>query len=126
MKKNQINEDGLAWCSNHQQWLPTNQFGANKNKPSMLSDLCNTCKSESNAQHNLDHWVVYWLKNGRVGLTNRPYFRMASHRTTGYDTRSYKILAICYCKDEAQDIEALYQLRSKFHGYKADNKTRLN
>ncbi len=57
----------------------------------------------------LDHWIVYELKCGYIGITSSPHGRMRFHKYAGRDVSDYITLAVCYCKREAAEFEALYQ-----------------
>ena len=118
MKKNEIhNVEGIkvAWCCNHKEWEPISEFGSNKIRNSGLAAICKASKAIQNAQENnkrnLDHWIVYELSNGRIGQTNRPYFRMSEHKHQRRieSIKDYEVIAITHSKAEAHILESLYQ-----------------
>ena len=57
----------------------------------------------------LPYWIVYELKGGHIGQTNQPEHRKRGHRVKGRNMDNYEVLAVCYIKEEALDLEALYQ-----------------
>lgn len=65
---------------------------------------------------------VYELKCGYVGITQNLRNRMSKHTHQGRDISSYTILQVCPDREEAKDIECLYQLTTK---QKVDDNTRL-
>ena len=70
-----------------------------------------------------DYWIVYELPCGYIGQTNQPEIRMRKHKDANKRiTEGYKTLAICYCKDEALDLEALYQTLSNSYNKPDNNK----
>ena len=70
-----------------------------------------------------DYVSVYELPCGYVGVTNNPHTRMKNHRNVhNRITEGYIVLAQCPTREEALDLEALYQLTSN---QKVDNEGRL-
>jgi len=69
-----------------------------------------------------DYTVVYMLPCGYVGMTNQPILRMQQHRSVGRVTEGYVLLATCPTKEEARDLEALYQ---SLNNLTVDDNTRL-
>ena len=57
----------------------------------------------------LDYWIVYELEGGHIGQTNQPEHRKRGHRVKGRNMDNYETLAVCYTREEALDLEALYQ-----------------
>lgn len=69
-----------------------------------------------------DGVYVYQLSCGYVGVTDNLLNRMSIHRHVGRDTKDYIVLAKCPTREEALDIEALYQ---SINNLKIDNARRL-
>ena len=65
---------------------------------------------------------VYILDCGYVGITQHIPSRMSRHKSQGRAVLSYDILQVCPDREEAKDIEALYQLITN---QKVDNEGRL-
>lgn len=62
------------------------------------------------------YWTVYELPEGHIGMTKWKDVRMADHRNArGRDTNGWLELAITNSREEALDLECLYQtLSSKY------------
>ena len=70
-----------------------------------------------------DYVSVYELPCGYVGVTNNLHTRMKNHRNVhNRITEGYIVLAQCPTREEALDLEALYQTITK---QKVDNEGRL-
>ena len=70
-------------------------------------------------------WTVYKLSSGYIGQTCNLYSRMANHKSRyGRDINGHTVLATCYTKQEALDLEALYQSLSDTYD-SMDNKSRI-
>lgn len=90
---------------------------ANKDKVKAYNDKRNESLKDG-------FYTVYELPGGHVGQTMGVYSRMSVHRSVGRITEGYIVLAQCATREEALDLEALYQSLST--NYKrVDDETRL-
>ena len=58
-----------------------------------------------------DHYVVYYIpREHYCGITIQPKARMTRHRTDGFDTTGWRVLACADTREEALILEAEFHL----------------
>ena len=94
-----------------------------------LHPSCKDCRNKTNkkAKEAPDsNFYVYELDTGHIGQTKNVEWRMRNHIDAKKIERidQHTILAVCSCREEALDFEALYQSLSPNYD-KADRPSRL-
>ena len=125
-------------CSKCKQLLSVEMFAKDKTRNDGLNVNCKQCKKQyytanwekyhkvANIQlqrHKLSHHIVYLLPDHNyVGVTNRPYFRMSSHKFyNNRNTSNWIELARYENRKDALKCEAEYHAK----GYEGSGKTKV-
>ena len=112
----------------------TSEFSKNRRAKDGLQDQCKECFKEYNAKNNAinnyrdkdGNWYVYELSTGHIGQTCNKERRLRNHIDFGRikSISEHIVLAVCSCREEALDLEALYQSLSPNYD-KPDSSKRL-